>query len=109
MATDACLPGLYCRVIKGYGSGYQKARFIMTGITRRSLCGDMTRRLAAGEYTIVASFTDSGQGFEYTSYVTGFASDAVVFAFQRKACGDVVECGGIVDGCGRGVVSDVVL
>jgi hypothetical protein len=109
MTTGTSLPGLYCGVIKSGRSGDQKARFIMTGITRRSLSGYMTRRLAAGEYAIVAGFTDSGQGFENTAYVTGFAGDTVVFAFQRKARGDVVECGGVVDGCGRGVMSYVVL
>jgi hypothetical protein len=97
MATDTGLSSLYCRVIKGGGSGYQEAGFIMTGITGRSLSGYVTRWLAAGEYAIVAGFTASGQGFENTPNMTGFAGDAVVFSFQRKACGDVIKSRGIIN------------
>jgi hypothetical protein len=101
MATDTGLSSLYCRVIKGGGSGYQEACFIMTGITGRSLSGYVTRWLAAGEYAIVAGFTASGQGLENTANMAGFAGDAVVFALQGKACGDVIESGGVVDSCCR--------
>lgn len=99
MTADATLPRRYGGVIERRGRGNKKSCFVVTGIARCTQSGNMPRRLAAGEHTIVTDFATRGQRFENTAHMAGLTSDFFMLAFQGIPCGDMVKSGGIVDGC----------